>query len=106
GNIVIKPQFDEVGLFNNGRAKFKIGNKYGFINRKGKIIINPIYNYADDFSEGFAQVVIGDNYHWTTNLGYIDTSGNYVIQPQYSSESGKFREGLAKVKINGKYGFI
>jgi len=38
-------------------------------------------------------------------LGYIDKSLNLVIQPKYE-EAEKFSEGLAAVKIGGKWGFI
>ncbi len=37
--------------------------------------------------------------------GYIDQSGNIVIQPQFESVDG-FSEGLCAVKLNGKYGYI
>ncbi|EAI9641912.1 WG repeat-containing protein, partial [Campylobacter coli] len=37
--------------------------------------------------------------------GFIDRSGKFVIKPKFDSV-GKFSEGLAGVKLNGKYGFI
>lgn len=37
--------------------------------------------------------------------GYIDKTGNIVIEPQFNSPS-IFSEGLAAVKIDGKYGYI
>ena len=37
--------------------------------------------------------------------GFIDTKGQYVINPQFDN-AGEFSEGLAPVEIGGKYGFI
>ncbi|EPS6017597.1 WG repeat-containing protein [Campylobacter coli] len=35
----------------------------------------------------------------------MDRSGKFVIKPKFDS-IWDFSEGLAKVKLNGKYGFI
>ena len=37
--------------------------------------------------------------------GYIDTTGNYIVEPVYD-EINPFSEGLAAVKIKDKWGFI
>ncbi|HIH2145375.1 WG repeat-containing protein [Campylobacter coli] len=38
-------------------------------------------------------------------MGLIDKSGKFVIKPKFDS-IWSFREGLAKVGLNGKYGLI
>jgi len=38
-------------------------------------------------------------------VGYIDTTGKLVIQPQYDTVSD-FSESLAAVKIGDKWGYI
>ncbi len=38
-------------------------------------------------------------------FGYADTNGNILIEPKYE-DSESFFDGLAAVKINGKYGYI
>ena len=52
-----------------------------------------------DVHEGRAEIGINGQY------GYIDTSGNIVIQPQYT-DAGMFSEGLACVVKGGKWGYI
>lgn len=37
--------------------------------------------------------------------GFYDTNGNTVIQPKYE-DAGFFSEGLAPVKLNGKWGYV
>ena len=63
-------------------------------------------NFSSDcgvhaFSEGLAQASsCGGN-----NVGFIDSTGNFVIPAAYS-QAGDFSEGLASVSINGLWGFI
>jgi hypothetical protein len=46
------------------------GDKWGYIDKKGKMVIPAVYDGADIFSEGLARVEV--NGKW----GYIDTKGN------------------------------
>jgi hypothetical protein len=52
-----------------------------------------------DFSESFAAFQAGNLW------GYINSSGDYVIKPQFHDAS-RFSEKYASVKLNNKWGFI
>jgi hypothetical protein len=52
-----------------------------------------------EFSEGLARVQVGEKW------GFIDKTGNLVIQPQFD-EASEFSEGLARVRIGDKWGFV
>lgn len=56
-------------------------------------------NTTGSFSEGLALIKVGNKY------GYINSSGNFAIQPQYDA-ADSFSNGLAMVKIGDKYGYI
>jgi len=60
--------------------------------------IEPQWSSAGNFSEGLAAVLVGDFY--TDTWAFIDTTGNIVIEPQFSGvcEFG-FSEGLAAVRM-------
>ncbi len=89
------------GDFVNGLARWKFGNKYGFIDRSGDTVITPKYDLTFHFSEGLAAVMVGGNW------GYIDTSGKMVIQPMPLMRAEDFHHGLAFVSTkDGKYGYI
>ncbi|MDD4779936.1 MAG: WG repeat-containing protein [Tissierellia bacterium] len=73
-----------------------------FYDRKGNEVFEIYLDYQDEifeFQEGLAK--IGRKYLY----GYIDTTGKFVIEPQYSTATG-FSNGVAIVSKNGKYGVI
>jgi hypothetical protein len=41
GNMVINPQFDRAGDFENGLAPVWLGDRQGYINRSGKYVWLP-----------------------------------------------------------------
>lgn len=83
--LVIEPQFDEAGKFSEGFAPVKVDKKWGFINLKGQISISPQYDMVGESFSLHDEKPEGDDYN------------------DYSSS---FSEGLAGVKLKGKWGFI
>ena len=75
-----------------------IGFSTSFINRKGERISSIMFSRAHKFSDGMAaaQLMLDDDRYVFGNWGFIDTTGYFVIQPQYNIRSD-FREGLAPV---------
>ena len=64
------------------------------------------HDLALDFTEGRAVVMVGNLF------GYIDTTGQFVVEPQYA-RAAEFSEGLAAVLVgdplaidSAKWGFI
>lgn len=96
GKLVIKPQFDAVEEFSEGRAKFRTGTnpatKYGYIDTSGKVVVQPIYDSAMDYHEGVATVMIFEDSRLVTRL--IDSNGKTVLELQ-ESFAFVFNEGLA-----------
>lgn len=95
GQIMISPEYDYCGEFNEGYApvmKVESGiDKWGFIDRTGKIQIPYNFDEADVFSEGLAGVRIRDKW------GYISHAGMVVIRPQYDRVYPFDKTGVAKV---------
>lgn len=97
-----------------GLAPVKIGEKYGYIDRKGNITIKPQFDLAFGFSEGLAPVNIGGKIRrgalppgnpYGGSWGYINPQGQMVIEPQFNMAE-PFGNGLAFVAKKGKYGAI
>ena len=67
----------------------QVNDKYGYINRKGKVVIEPEYLYASEFTEGCALIVVDTvwskcNYKYnygelTYKYGYINKSNKIII---------------------------
>jgi hypothetical protein len=70
--------------------------KAGYVDKKGRWVIEPQAVWRGTaFSEGLAAVQDVKTGKW----GYINTSGAYVIQPQYSWAT-PFEEGIAQVGVS------
>lgn len=80
-------------------ACIKMGGKWGYVDRSGRIAITPQFEEAGDFSEGLARVKMGGKW------GYVDPTGRFLINPQFD-EAGDFSQGLARVKVGGKWGYV
>ena len=100
GNIVVEPQFDDVGPFSDGLAVVKVSGKYGFIDNTGKLVVAPKFDDAVPCREGLCGVQI--NGKW----GSVDTKGRMVIEPRFSYTPAPFFDGLARVAVDGTYGFV
>lgn len=74
-------------------------NKYGFIDKQGKMVVKASYDYASEFSEGLARVGKGGKY------GFVNDKGKVVIPIQYVAASN-FNYGLAVVKTADNKSFF
>lgn len=85
---------------NQELTKIKKNNRYGYIDKSGKIIVPIEYDYTGDFSEGLVIVGEGDK------AGYFNEKGELVLPIIYDIAQ-PFKEGLAVVKNSDyRYGVI
>jgi hypothetical protein len=85
--------------FSEGSVPAKMGQKYGYINKKGDTLIAPQFDWCGPFHEGLAFMQVDKKF------GFIDTSGKMVILPAYEA-ARSFSHGYAAVRMKGKWGFI
>jgi hypothetical protein len=86
--------------FSEGLCPITVSSdKFGFIDKTGKVVIPLKYDLVDLFSEGLAKVTLNNK------DGFIDQSGKELIPLKYDRVEW-FSEGLAGVELNGKWGFI
>jgi hypothetical protein len=96
---------EEVRNFSDGLAAFKDVNdageeKWGFVDKVGKVRINAQFSDVGSFMNGKCPVS-NDEGKW----GYIDKDGKLIINHQFD-HAASFSNHLAVVKSNGKAGLI
>lgn len=111
GTYVVPPQFLYANNFSEGLAAVRVGKDYqtarvGYINPQGEMVIQPQFLAAGSFQNGYSPVCQGEDYD-RAKCGVIDKTGKFVIPPKYNwIDMNGYENGLLKVMINGKWGFI
>jgi hypothetical protein len=77
-------------------AAVQQGEKWGFINKTGKVVVAAKYDFVYDFSEGMA--VVGITGEELPQYGYVDYTGKEIIAPKYNG-ANSFKEGLAAISV-------
>ena len=96
-----RPQFDIVGEFVDGVARFRDGRYYGLVDIEGNVLAEPVYNYISEFVDGVAIVR-----NWGIHTaGLIDTRGNFVLEPG-SRTISDIIDGYVVVRQGGKSGIM
>jgi hypothetical protein len=78
---------------------YKVGDKWGYINIKGKVIVRAYYDYAGPFKDGYSVIKLGNKY------AIFNIKGEIIIPFSERILYG-FYNGLCRFSINGKVGFI
>lgn len=105
GNIIVKPELDKCADFYEGLAVVTVGPKTMVIDNEGLAVFEPQLHLLDHFfSNGLIRVcsLTGQG---CFPFGYLNRKGEVAIKPQFEIAQ-PFSEGLAAVKVNGKWGFI
>jgi S-layer homology domain/WG containing repeat len=117
GAIVIPIKFNYVNDFREGLALVGMLDKetfittWSFIDKTGNLVIPAVPAASvQSFSDGLARIeVTGSGSFSGRKYGFIDRSGQIVIEPIFS-EAAAFSEGISPVAIygglNSRYGYI
>ena len=99
GKVAVKYQSFGCGAFRNGLAPVLVGDKWGFIDFKGRLVLQPRWGRVHAFSEGRARVLVNGSY------GFIDTAGRAMVKTKYH-DAHDFSGGLAAVLTDDGWGFV
>lgn len=91
----------DVHGFREGMALIWKKQRWGYIDKTGKVVIPMQFRFAYDFYNGRAHVQKEER----GKHGYIDKKGNVVIPMQYDG-AWDFDKGVATVSIGDKIGLI
>lgn len=103
GKVLIEPQFEMCGFFEEGLAYAQVGDALGYIDENGQLVIAADFPAATNFHEGYASVMVDED--WMV----INKEGDFTMESYFASPV-TFHDGLARFKlemgIRSKYGFI
>ena len=96
---------EEVRLFKDGLAAFSMVNeegeeKWGFVDKTGKVVINPQFSSVSNFRDGLCGVRNDDD-KW----GFINKEGTITINYQFDG-ANDFKNGKCIVTSSNKDGVI
>lgn len=117
GNLICEMNFRNADDFSEYKARVHVEDwdndteGWGFIDELGEIAIAPRFAAVGNFSNEVA--VAGrmpdensDNFFQERFFGYIDSSGKWIIEPQFTYICGDFHNELALVSEGQKWGYI
>jgi hypothetical protein len=103
GEYLWRSRFEDAQQFAQGFAPVKLAGRWGYIDRAGRPIIPPTYEAAFPFRGDYAVIRQADK------RGFLrldpDGGASVFIEPRYE-DAFRFTEGLAPVKIGGRWGYI
>ena len=105
GSFVVKPFFDEVDFFTDTLLIFIENEKYGICNINANPILTANYEFIGKLIDNRAIIVDKGKIGYVNENGAIIIPPSYEVYPNYQSYSN-FKNGLAKVRKNGKAGLI
>ena len=103
GKLVVAAKYLAADMFINGKARVAAGEyptiKYGYIDKTGKEIIAVAFGYPRRSGVNYIIIKKDEKY------GMLDWNGKTILPFIYESIDD-FSQGLAKVEINGLYGYV
>jgi len=99
GKYLIEPEYDNIDMDGN-RYLVQDGNKFGWLDRAGKVVITPRFDDAFPF-KGYKYAAVRDGSKW----GYINDAGKFAIDAQFDFAFA-YDGDIAAVRLNDKEGFI
>ncbi|HJV17402.1 MAG TPA: WG repeat-containing protein [Bacillales bacterium] len=105
GYFIVKPKYETINPFSEGRATVITSEGFKVIDESGKEITSRTYSFIGDYKEGRALIVDTDT-HGQYLYGYLNRRGKEVFPLSYLMASN-FYDGKAVVKnIDGAYSLI
>ena len=113
GRIVIDAEannYSKAWVFSDGLAAVMKDGKIGFINAKNEVVIPFQFDYSDECRMYDFGYLFHNGYCIMTNtdgdLGLIDKSGNWVIEPSYDEIWSPHKSGYRVIVKDNKHGVL
>lgn len=94
---VVPSEHKILSTFSDGLAAVKMNTGYNFITEEGTTVFKKSFRNVKSFSQGLAPVKAEEPKGSAARWGYINTSGAFVIKPQFEDAS-LFKSNIAFIK--------
>src|SRR5262245_11125764 len=78
GSIAVRPQYDWVDNFHEGRARVRRAGRYGYVDTEGRVVVEPRYEIAGAYWGGYAEVDVDGK------SALIDPEGREVLAARFA----------------------
>ncbi len=99
--VVIKAQYQETANFDGGTAKVKMNDKWGMIDKTGKVVIPIEYEFLNP--EGNVIIMQKEK---GGKMGFINKEGKEVLPLKYDVIKSSSYSEVYFIKLNGKWGLM
>lgn len=100
GEWAIAAKYDSASDFKDGLARVELEGKWVWINTAGDVVEAPLRERVGKTSEGLTLYREGDR------LGYLKADGTPAFAFRRYEEARDFACGMARVKVDGRFGFL
>ena len=83
-------------------AVLRVDQKYGLIDRAGKVVVKPVYDNLFGFKPGETACLAEKDGRW----GCIDAAGNVIVPLLYDESFARLTDGRAVVTRDGREGLL
>lgn len=96
GRSILPISYDNIQDYSEGIAAVQRDGRWSFVGKDGTPITERTFANARGFHDGRA---------WTSE-GFINMAGKVVIGEPYSLLASDFSNGLSRISMDGKYGYM
>lgn len=101
--VVINPIYDKVKPFVGDYALVMIKDKWGLIDKNGKVIIQTVHDYLGNVYDGILSYGTKENGLGSTiDYGYINIRNEIVVKAEYTATSD-FSEGFGVILVGNAF---
>lgn len=108
---IVQPRFNDILEMENGKAIVRVKDKWGIIDSGGHYLLKPEYDRVNSVFNSVVLVKLNDkryivNFHGSIIGEFREDDIDEQVYEHTIRLENYFSEGLKRVFVNGKYGFI
>lgn len=101
GKQLLEPKYHDIQPIHKSAYAYQMYSKWGLLDNLGNTLTEPLYDRIFNFKGEFAR------FYKDNKCGFINSKGDIIVEAKYQNHDEMFfSEGLARVSIADKFGFV